>query len=188
LTASEKNKIKKSRLLRRERRKNVEWKLKSEEMIVDRHNSHLRGDVASLLPEVLAEIESHGRKFFIHEHDFGRIVGETICVPTGPGDEIVYAKRPRRFGLTRFVKNRKPESCSKAVVILKRDDYEDYYILITAFVGHRPEPEPWDTKNFARQPNPAEAERRAREFWSSHALVWGSEPVILGTETTVCPW
>lgn len=26
------------------------------------------------------------------------------------------------------------------------------------------------------------------EFWSSHALVWGSEPIVPGTETATCPW
>lgn len=153
-------------------------KLGSGEVVYDRYNSHAHGEVASLLPEALAEIDSLGRKFFIHEHDFGRVVGETVCVPTGPGDEIVFAKRPKRFGHSRFVKNCTPDPCSKVVVILKRDDYEDYYVLITAFVGHRPEPEPWDRN----------ANDNSLTFWSSHALVWGSEPTISGTETTECPW
>jgi len=165
-------------------------KLKSGEVVVDRFKSHnhLSGELASLLPEALARIESRGRPFLIEEVDFGRPVGETICVPTGPGDEIVYAKRPKRFGYSRFVKNRKPEPCSSVVVVLKRDDFEDYYVLITAFIGHRPEPEPWDYRNFSQQPDPAEAERRAREFWASHALVWGCEEVINNTITTECPW
>lgn len=158
--------------------RNLGINLGSGEEVFDRHNSHAHGEVASLLPEALAAIESHGRKFFIHEHDFGRVVGETICVPTRPSDEIVFAKRPKRFGHSRFVKNRQPEPCTKAVVILKRDDYEDYYVLITAFVGHRPEPEPWDRN----------ATARSSEFWATHALVWGAEEVIPGTETTVCPW
>lgn len=152
--------------------------LASGEAVVDRHHSHLHGDVLSLLPEALAEVNSLGRKFLIHEHDFGRVVGETVCVPTGPGDEIVYAKRPKRFGHSRFVKNRNPEPCNAVTVILKRDDLEDYYVLITAFVGHRPEPEPWDRN----------ANGNSHAFWNSHALVWGCEDIIPGTETTVCPW
>jgi len=158
--------------------------LGSGEVVYDRPKSHLHEDgVASLLPEAFTGIESHGRKFFIHEHDFGRVVGETVCVVTGRNDQIVYAKRPKRFGHSRFVKNRAPEPCEKAVVILKRDDYEDYYVLITAFVGHWPELEPWD-RNLR-----TEADRqRSRKFWGSHALVWGSEPTIQGTETDCCPW
>ena len=154
------------------------WKLGSGEAVVDRFNSHTHKGVMHLLPDALAKISSNGRQFFIEEIDFGRVVGETVCVAIGQGDQIVYAKRPKRFGLSRFVKNRKPEACSAVVIILKKDDIEDYYILITAFVGHRPEPEPWDRNVTAN----------SRSFWNSHALIWGSEPTIPGSETTECPW
>lgn len=153
-------------------------RLLSGEPVIDRHNSHIHRDVAILLSEALAKVDAHGRRFLVEEVDFGRLVGETTCVETGALDHIVYAQRPRRQGLTRFVKNRTPEPCSKAVVILKNDDYEGYYVLITAFVGHRPEPEPWDRN----------ATERSREFWSTHALVWGTEQVVPGTETIVCLW
>lgn len=152
--------------------------LASGESVYDRHNSHVHGEVLSLLPGALAKVDSNGRKFFIYEHDFGRVVGETVCVPTTDADEIVWAKRPKRLGHSRFVKNRNAEPCNAVTVILKRDDHEDYYVLITAFVGHRPEPEPWDRN----------ATANSQAFWSSYALVWGSEPIVPGTETTVCPW
>jgi hypothetical protein len=150
----------------------------SGEAVIDRFNSHVHDGMARLLPAALSRVHSQGRKFLIEEVDFGQPIGETICVPTGPGDEIVYAIRPKRFGHSRFVKNRKPEICSKVVVILKRDDFEDYYVLITAFVGHKPEPEPWD-----RNANGA-----SHAFWSSHALIWGCEEVINHSITTACPW
>ncbi len=157
----------------------MEWKLQSGEWVVDRHRSHLHCGVLALLPEVLGHIDAQGRAFLVEEVDFGRPVGETVCVSTSSSDEIVYAQRPRRFGLTRFVKNRQAEPCSAVTVILKRDDLErDLFVLITAFIGHRPEPEPWD----------GNATANSRAFWSSHALVWGSEDVILGTETDLCPW
>lgn len=152
-------------------------RLKSGEVVVDRFNSHLHAGVAALLPAALDLIDSAGREFLVEEVDFGRPIGETTCVATAAGDQIVYAKRPRRFGLTRFVKNRRPESCDSIVVILKAGDGGEY-VLITAFVGHRPEPEPWDRN----------ATTNSRAFWTSHALVWGSEPVVPGTETTRCPW
>jgi hypothetical protein len=155
------------------------WQLASGEEVVDRYNSHLHADVVRLLPEALGKINSAGRVFLVEEVDFGQQIGETTCVATGPGDEIVFVKRPKRWGHTRFVLNRTPEACSSVVIILKKaEDFDGGYVLITAFVGHRPEPEPWDRN----------ATPRSREFWETHALVWRSEPTIPGTETTSCPW
>lgn len=162
-------------------------RLKSGETVVDRHRSHIHEGVMRLLSDALAQIHSMGREFLIEVVDFGRPIGETICVATDAGDQIIYAKRPKRWGHSRFVLNRTPESCSSVVVILKAGD-DGEYILITAFIGRRPQPEPWDTWNFSQQPNPQEAERLAREFWSSHALVWGCEEVINNTAITDCPW
>ena len=114
----------------------------------------------------------------VSQVDFDHIVGETTCVVTGPGDQIIFSQRPKRFGLTRFVMNRKPEPSCSVVVILKKADYGDDYVLITAFVGEKAEPEPWDRN----------ATEKSLAFWSTHALVWGSEPVVPGTETSICPW
>ncbi len=165
------------------------WRLKSGEVVVDRHNSHLSGKngVGRFLSEALGRIESAGREFFIEEVDFGQVIGEIVCVATRPGDRIIYAKRPKRFGYSRFVMDRMPEPCSTLVVILKAGDF-DQYVLITAFVGKRPQPEPWDVRNFSQQPNPQEAERLAREFWGNHALIWGAEEIIHHTISTDCPW
>lgn len=152
--------------------------LASGEAVIDRFNSHVHETVKQLLPAALRNIRARGRGFLVEEVDFGHPVGETICIPTRPGDVIVYAKRPKRLGLTRFVKNRSPEACNAVTVILKKDSAEDYYVLITAFIGHRPEPEPWDRN----------ANGNSLAFWNSHALVWGCEPTIPGTETSQCPW
>lgn len=156
----------------------MEWQLKSGEPVTDRPNTHLHPCAEAHVAEALGRINSNGQQFFIEEVDFGRILGETCCVVTGPNDEIVWAQRPKRQGMTRFVKNRAPEPCSSLVVILMKARGKDYYVLITAFVGHRPEPEPWDQN----------ATANSRPFWASHALVWGHEEVISGTETTECPW
>lgn len=154
-------------------------KLKSGEEVVDRYNSHLHQSVVPLLPEALAKIETKGRGFLVEEVDFGHLVGESVCVATTSSDEIVYAKRPKRFGHSRFVKNRKPEPCSSAVVILKTADGQPgAFVLVTAFIGQKPEPEPWDRN----------ATAKSVEFWNSHALLWESESVIAGTETQKCPW
>ncbi|MFA6272089.1 MAG: hypothetical protein WC693_03195 [Patescibacteria group bacterium] len=151
--------------------------LKSGEAVIDRHQSHLHPGVVALLPDALRRIDAVGRNFLIEEVDFGQLIGETVCVQTTDADKIVWAKRPGRFGLTRFVKNRTTELCSVVTIILKRDGREDFYILITAFVGHRPEPEPWDRN----------ATEQSVAFWRSHALVWGYEAIVPGTETDECP-
>jgi len=156
-------------------------KLKSGEVVVDRYNSHFHSNVLKILPEALEKIETEGRNFFVEEVQMGRIVGESTCVATDASDQVVYAQRPKRFGLTRFVKNRQPEACSSVVVVLKTADGEiDWgkYVLITAFIGQKSEPEPWD-KN---------ATSKSKKFWDEHALVWGSEEIVFGTETTACPW
>jgi hypothetical protein len=152
-------------------------KLKSGEVVVDRYNSHIHETVKVVLPAALAQIESGRSQFLVTEIEFEKVIGDTTCIPTGPGDEVVFAKRPKRFGHTRFVKNRKPLPCSSVVVILKATT-EGGYVLITAFVGHKAEPEPWDRHSNSK----------SLEFWSKHALVWGSEEVIPGTETERCPW
>lgn len=152
--------------------------LASGEPVYDRPCSHLHASVAGLLPEAFARISSGGAQFLAHEVDFGRIVGETTCVPTGEGDEVVWAQRPGRRGMTRFVKNRDPEPASTVVLILKRDRFEPYYVLVTAFVGRQGGLEPWDPR----------ACKEDRKFWEGHALVYGSEPILPETETGVCPW
>jgi len=157
----------------------IGWTLASGERVVDRHHSHVHGAAAyQHLPAALGKICSNGRKFIVEEVDFGRPIGQTICVATRPGDEIVYAQRAHRRGLSRFVKNRTPEVCSCITIILKRDVLEDYYIVVSSFVGYRSEPEPWDRN----------ANGNSLAFWAAHALVWGHEQIIPGTETTQCPW
>jgi len=137
----------------------------------------LHGGVEHFLLEALSKIESKGERFLVESVDLGRIVGESICVPTEPGDEIVYAQRLGRSGLTRFVKNKRPRPCSSVTVILLAVE-NNQYLLITAFVGLKAAPEPWD-KN---------VEEHSLEFWNSHAIVYGTEPIIPGTETAQCPW
>ena len=149
----------------------------SGEPVYDRHDSHLHNGVAKLLPEMLAQV-SGGKEFIEQEYDFGRIVGETVCVGTGENDQIVYAKRPRRNGHTRFVRNRQAEPCSTALAVLKKDRVRPVYYLITAFIGKKAGLEPWDNR----------ATSRDREFWKHHALVYGSEEIVPGTEAEVCPW
>ena len=158
-------------------------------VVIDRDDSHVQShkDVLGVLPEALAKISARGRNFIVEEVVFDRIVGKTICVPTGPGDEIVFAQRPNRFGLTRFVKNREAMDTKSVTIILKKAE-DNKYILITAFIGPLAPAEPWDTRNFKRSGNFKKAQKESLEFWNTHALVWGVEETLPGTETTTCPW
>jgi hypothetical protein len=63
-------------------------------------------------------------------------------------------------------------------VVLEKAADAACYVLLTAYIGHRSELEPWDEG----------ATAESRQFWATHALIWESEPIIEGTETTVCPW
>lgn len=157
--------------------------LASGELVVDRKDSHAQSHptVLPLICEALARIRADGRDEFAEEVDLRRVVGETICIETtrdGGGDEIVYARRPPRRGLTRFVKNKQPAPCRHVTVVLKKIT-GGAYLLMTAYVGRRSPAEPWDRKW---------ATKDSHTFWSNHALGWDKEEVEEGTETTICPW
>ena len=144
------------------------WRLDSGEEVTNRPNTHLAEDVRKVLPEALARVRSEGRKFIEEEVEFGHVVGNTICVTTTDKDQIVWAQRPGRRGQSRFVVGRKPEPTTKLMVVLKWAADLDRYLLITAFFGAKAEPEPWDRH----------ATSSSKAFWDTHALVWGSTPVV----------
>lgn len=143
----------------------------------DRASSHIhnQGNIKSLLSQALASVEPKDRPFITESVDFGREVGRSVCIETKEGDEIIFAQRQGRQELTRFVKGREPEPTSSITFGLLRDKEpgQNQYICLFAYMGPKSEVEPWD-KN---------ANDAARTFWSSHALVWGTEPVVEGTET-----
>lgn len=155
-------------------------RLASGELVVDRKDSHVASHptVVPLLAEMFSRLHSDGRESFFGEVNLGRVIGENIRVETTGADEIVFAQRPSRRGLTRFVKNRQPEPCSDVVVLLKRIA-GGAYVLITAFIGTRCPAEPWDSQW---------ASEKSVPFWNTHALIWGHEAVIADTETKECPW
>ena len=147
-------------------------------VVIDRPNSHSHMDPA-LVREALERIDGPHGPFAKIVVPMGRSVGHTTCVPTNESDEIVYAQRLNRAGHSRFVKGRSPIPCANVVVVLKQTEQDaNAYVLITAFVGNDAEPEPWD-----RNATPA-----ARCYWNRHALIYGSEECMPGTETKQCPW
>jgi hypothetical protein len=146
-------------------------------VVMDRSNSHIHNDVILVLKAALLKVRTNGQLFIVTEVEFPNIVGTSCCVTTGPKDKILFAQRPNRLGLTRFVVDRESEPSSKVVIVLKKMESTMEYILITAFIGDKAELEPWDPR----------ATSTSLVFWQHKALVWGA-PIIEGTITTDCPW
>jgi CRISPR-associated protein Csx3 len=158
----------------------VVGKLATGEIVVDRKDSHVASHASALphIAEALSKIHAKERKSFCETVDLGRSIGANHCVETHERDDIIFAQRPNRAGLTRFVKNRKPDQDSRMTCCLTKVNGGGF-ILGTAFVGPMAPAEPWDSKF---------ADENSVEFWNSHALVWGYGEVIADTETTRCPW
>lgn len=147
-------------------------------IVVNRPNSHLHHDIASIIEDALSRVFTNGRQFIEAEVDFGKVIGMTCCVTTEPTDCVVYAQRLNRKGKTRFVLDKDKAPTSKAMVVLKITDKPKEYVLITAFIGSKAEVEPWDVR----------ATPASIKFWQRKALIWGAEPIIKGTASNVCPW
>lgn len=146
--------------------------------VLDRASSHIHSLPHGVLAEAISRVEFGAPRFAKLVVPLGRIIGKSTCVETGPTDEIVFARRKNRYGYTRFVFDRSPIDCDSVVLVLMPAcPGTNDLILITAFIGHGAEPEPWDMK----------ATAASVEYWSHHALVWGSEPIESGTETLSCP-
>ena len=155
--------------------------LKNKLPVYDRQNSHVhveQTDVWDYVKDLLLTIDPAGEEFIEYEHDYEKIIGETIRVETSAVDEIVFAKRRGREGLTRFVQNRRPEPTSCFTLVLKKMREEDGYLLMTAYIGEKAEPEPWD-KN---------ATLKSIDYWNNNALIWGSVTVMPETVTSECSW
>lgn len=155
----------------------VGW-LATGEDVFDRDPSHIHvGITPEMLQYALSRVRPEaGEERIKRTVDFGRIVGVSNCVQTQEGNEIVYARRLHRGGLSRFVKNREPEPTSLLTLTVRRMS-NGQYELRTAYIGGPGCVEPWAA-------NSQERLRESRSFWSRYALCWGSEPIIPGTETT----
>lgn len=155
--------------------------LASGEAVTDRNPSHVHvGVTSALLAEALTQIRAApGEHMSKKTVDFGRVIGACTRVETQAEDEIVFARRVDRDGLTRFVKNRQPESTTLLTISLRRTADGSYEIR-TAYLGGPGHVEPWAA--------PAERYQSAVAFWSRHALCFGYEPIVSGTEQIDCPW
>ncbi len=138
------------------------------------HNSKLLEAVKKAIPTITGEEE-----IIRVQIDTGEIVGTTDLIETVPEDEVVYAKRVARSVYSRFVKNKQPAPTSFIVIDIRpdRNSPADYF-LYTAYIGPL-------TPSF---PGGNYLPEQSIEFWSNHALVWGTQDIVPGSETTNCPW
>ena len=161
-------------------------RLASGEVVVNREPSHAKPCDFEAILHALSRVSSNNRQFIEEEITFPGEVGFTTCVETGANDDIVFAQRKGRTGKTRFVRGRTPQRSKSVFLVLKRESAHKY-VLITGFIGCKPEPEPWDSRAFEHKPNPAMASAQSRAFWAGHALVWDEKCIVPGTETTTAP-
>ena len=110
------------------------------------------------------------------EKEMDEIVGTTDLVETNDQDEIIYAKRPLRKYYSRFVKNKSALPTKWITLDMRREG--NSYFLYTAFVGRL-------SPSF---PGGEFLPEQSKDFWANHALVWGNQEVVPGTETKECPW
>lgn len=155
--------------------------------VYDRHNSHLHKEVVPFLEAALARIHTDDRAYIREDVLFDQPIGVSHRVTTCDKDEIVFAQRINRVGLTRFVKHRQPDPSSTMVVVLKRSDCGKYYVLITAYVGNQGLAEPWDWERHFRSSEPLQSYAASVDYWNSHALVWDPQEIVPGSET-LHPW
>lgn len=139
---------------------------------------HLRStpDLLDLVRECIANLIVEKPNVYV-DYDMRRIVGQASLVNTNPNDDIVYAKRQGRQNYARFVRHRKAVPTRYVTVALQAEPKGEY-VLLSAWLGQAVPQFPGD-----RFETP-----ESHAFWRSHALIWGSQSIQAGTETTVWPW
>lgn len=162
-------------------RKSIATTRNGYEVFVDTVGSHAAthladdSDLLGLVVELLSRTDIHGENVAF-EKNMGRVIGEMDLVETDDTDEIIYAKRVNRENYTRFVRNRERAPTQYLTIILKKHD--DGYELWSAWIGRLVPPFPGD-----------EHERpESKDFWASHALVWGKQSTRKETITDIQPW
>ena len=138
-------------------------------------NRRLRHALPSCLPE--AENDYIKKTVF-----FNKVIGQSVRVLTTDEDvtagRIYWAQREGRRGLSRFVENREPVGTQQLTFIIKRMP-DGLWWCRSAYFGMTL-PEPFSTKG--------KKKHRSKAFWSNHAFVAGSVPIVADTMTRECPW
>lgn len=151
-------------------------------VFVDFENSHFATHLSespnlkSLVIDVLQKYKINKDKVRF-ETNLNRVVGKSLLVPTRETDEIVYAKRPHRNSYMRYVKNKTPIPTTYVTIDLVKTGDRTCKIG-TAYVG----------RATPFMPGEEDANSESLIFWNNHAIIWGTQEIIPGTETTQSPW
>lgn len=130
----------------------------------------------SLLQELIPTLELMKDNIYA-DYDMGRVVGKTDLIKTTDADEIIYAKRKNRSEYTRFVKGKAPQPCRHVAIVLNKIS-DNEYDLTSAWIGYA----------VPMFPHTQHATAESAPFWRQHALAWGTQSVLPGTETDQWPW
>ncbi len=145
-----------------------------------------------LLERVLAKVSLPPglQNFALVQVDFGESIGLTRLVKTAGADRIVHAQREGALGMTRFVLGREPEPCNSVTIeLVPAVGQANAYRLIDAFIGEKPEAEPWDIQHLHLYPDGyGIAIQRSLQYWGGpkgdgHAWLW--EPDVIRTKQGV---
>lgn len=156
---------------RRGRHEVISWRLRSGEIVLDSTPSHVHEGVREHLERLFGATESRNQEYLTRVMDFRYPVGLSTVVPTYPGEEIVFARRPGRRHPSRFVRGREASWTQYITAHMKWQGAA--YDLLTAHFGEPAPREPWGDDR---------ATPRERQFWNEHAFVLGAEPIIPGSE------
>lgn len=134
-------------------------------------------DLDKLSAEVIIQTDIKEPYMQFHT-DFGRTVGTSDLVENNPGDEIVYAKRLNRNEYSVFNKTKGAQPSSLVTVTLEMKE-DGTCELVSAWIG------PSDSPSF---PGTERETPDSKEFWTKHALAWGTQETQPSTQTDICPW
>lgn len=148
---------------------------------------HQHKNVVSYFQEALENIfhelkDEKVETSFIKTIDLKRSLGNSECIALTGGEDIYYAQRKGRSTFTKFVKQVEPQDCSSITIILNKVTANRYKI-ITAYIGYAAQKEPLDPAIKSE-----EEFNKAKEYWSTHALIDQSQKIYTHTITTECPW
>jgi len=130
--------------------------------VVDRYKSHLNSSLRELVKRTLGSINLNPDAFQEHTAKFKKYLGYSNVVKINKEDKIFYAKRIGRKGYSKFVE--KLEGCKSryvTLVLLKSNKYDNEYVLVTAYIGKKVGPEPYDER----------CKKEDRKQWKNLAFV-----------------
>jgi hypothetical protein len=133
-------------------------------------------NLETVVQATLKEINASGASMR-SEYDTQTIIGNTDLVETSELDSIFYAIRKGRTTYSRFCTNKSPRPTSWITLDIRRRN-DGHYSLYTAFIGRL-------TPSF---PGGDCMPEKSKNFWSQHALAFGTQEIIPKTKTLMCPW